>query len=101
LLVEHGADVSTLGGQYGRAIQAAAYSGQKNINIVQLLLNEGININVQGYYGSIIQAAALKGCENIVQLLLDKGADINAQCELYHNTIQAAAHSGHKKIVQL
>ncbi|KAJ7218742.1 hypothetical protein C8J57DRAFT_1254739 [Mycena rebaudengoi] len=62
------------------ALQAALAEGQTGV--VQLLLNHGADVNVQGRrYGSALQAARRMGNEEVVQLLLDHGASrtINAR----------------------
>ena len=46
--------------------------------IVQLLLDKGAEVNVQGgEYSNALQAALIGGYKKIVQLLLDKGAEVN------------------------
>jgi ankyrin repeat protein len=63
---------------------------------VELLLEKGANINVQGgQYGSALQAALFGGWEGLVKLLIDKGAilidrgtSLNAE---YWGAIKAAA----------
>lgn len=42
-----------------------------------------------------------RGYEEIAQLLLDKGEEVNAQGGYLGNSLQAAAHGGHGKVVQL
>lgn len=96
---------------------------------VELLLQKGADINVQGgRYGNALQAASYQGHQGIVQLLLERGADVNAwggwygnaqeitivqlpllkihtnvnaQGGLYGNALQAASSEGHQGIVQL
>ena len=47
--------------------------------LVELLLNEGIDVNVKrGLYGNALQAAAQAGHTNTVRILLARGADVNA-----------------------
>jgi ankyrin repeat protein len=41
---------------------------------VQLLLENGAEVNAQGTYGNALHAASLRGHNKIVQLLMVKGA---------------------------
>ncbi|KAJ5781180.1 hypothetical protein N7457_006340 [Penicillium paradoxum] len=76
----------------GTALQAAARI-KDNTSIVQMLLDKGADVNVQGgKYGTALQAAArIKDNTSIVQMLLDKGADVNAQGGPSGSALQAAA----------
>lgn len=70
-LIANGADVNSQGGSHGTALQAASFSGHREI--VQLLLDEGADVNAQGgIHGTALQAASLEDHQEIVQLLLDK-----------------------------
>ncbi|KAI0552688.1 hypothetical protein F4679DRAFT_571458 [Xylaria curta] len=75
-------------------------SKQSNDNIVQMLLDNGADINAQGEYGNALQASSEKGRESIVQILLNNGADVNAQGGFYGNALQAASIKGYENIVQ-
>ena len=93
-------DVNAQGGEYGNALQAAAY--HNNLEAIQLLLDKGAEVNAQGgEYGNALQAAAYDGNLEVVQLLLDKGAEVNAQGGYYGNALQAAAYCSNLKVVQL
>ncbi|KAK2469654.1 hypothetical protein H9L39_18469 [Fusarium oxysporum f. sp. albedinis] len=99
-LTTEGADVNAQGGWFGNALQAASFSG--NREVVQLLLDKGADINAQGgEYGNALYAASLHGNLEVMQLLLDNGADANAQCGHYGNALQAASHGGNPEIIQL
>lgn len=63
------------GGEYGTALQAAAYFG--NLKIVQLLLERGADVNIEGEggtHGTALQAAAGRGHSEVVELLQTHGA---------------------------
>ncbi|RKK95322.1 hypothetical protein BFJ68_g14820 [Fusarium oxysporum] len=99
-LVIEGADVNAQGGEYGNALQAASYNG--NREVVQLLLDKGADVNAQGgEYGNALQAASYNGNREVVQLLLDKGADVNTQGGKYGNALQAVSSKGNRDVVQL
>ena len=70
--------------------------------LIQLLLDQGANVNAQGgEYGNALQAASYRGHDQMVQMLLDKGANINAQGGYYGNALQAASGEGHDQVVQM
>ncbi|KAL4950922.1 ankyrin repeat-containing domain protein [Aspergillus filifer] len=92
------ANVNHHGGEHGSALQAALYAGWTDI--VQLLLDNGVNVCAQGYYDSALVLAAIVGNEDIVRVLLANGVDVNAQDETYRTALQAAAYEGQGKIVK-
>ena len=81
LLLDRGADINLVGGEYGTAL-ALAVSGEKK-DIVSLLLDRGAEINmaVGGQYGSALAVAlavsSVERGKDTVDLLMDQGADIN------------------------
>ncbi|KAF5332384.1 hypothetical protein D9758_018914 [Tetrapyrgos nigripes] len=100
LLQEEGTCINTQGGEYGNALQAALFMGNKNL--VWLLLEKGADVNAQGgEYGTPLQVASLNGYEEIVKLLLKRGADVNAQSGEHGNALQAALVKGNKNLVRL
>ncbi|KAJ7017378.1 ankyrin repeat domain-containing protein [Mycena alexandri] len=77
-------------------------SNYGHLQMTQLLVEHGANVNVQGgEYDSALQAASYNGHENIVQLLIEHGANVNAQGGEYDSALQAASYNGHENIVQL
>ena len=70
---------NTKGGLFGNALQAA--SGEGHDKVMQMLLDQGVDVNAQGggVYGNALQAASCKGHDKVVQILLNQGADVNAQ----------------------
>ncbi|KAJ7179719.1 ankyrin repeat-containing domain protein [Mycena filopes] len=76
--ITHRMNGNVEGGEYGSALQAAAWNGNKEV--VQLLIDHGADVNAEGgEYGNAVQAAALHGHKEVVQLLIDHRADVNAQ----------------------
>lgn len=72
------------------------------IEIVELLLAKGADVNGQGgSYGTALEAASGKGHDQIVELLLVKGADVNTQGGYYFTALAAASKEGYKQVVEL
>ncbi|KAF8160374.1 ankyrin repeat-containing domain protein [Mycena galopus ATCC 62051] len=81
-------------------IIVASYYG--HLQMVQLLVEYGADVNVQGgKYHTALQAAASSGQFNITKWLLHHGADINAQGGQDGNAVQAASYWGYEHIVRL
>ncbi|KAJ7210947.1 ankyrin repeat domain-containing protein [Mycena rebaudengoi] len=77
-------------------------SSFSHVEMVELLLEKGADVNAQGgEYGNALQAASYWGHEAIVQLLIEKGADVNAEGGEYGNALQEASYYGYEAIVQL
>ena len=68
---------------------------------MQLLLDNGADVNAQEHCGNALRAASEGGHIQVVQLLLDNGADVNAQGGPLHSALQAASMFGHDQIVQI
>lgn len=95
-------DVNDGCGDYGSALKAAICSPNENIKLVQILLDAGADIHLQGGgFGTALQAAAYKGSEEIVIALLERGADPNVISGTYGTALGAAASQGHEQIVQV
>ncbi|KAF1982386.1 ankyrin [Aulographum hederae CBS 113979] len=72
------------------------------LEIVELLLSKGANVNAQGgHYGNALQVASYKGHSSVVELLLSRGADVNARGGDYGNALQEASYKGHSSVVEL
>lgn len=72
MILDSGADINTLGGDYGTALIAASSRGY--FEIVQLLLERGAHMNTTSSYGTALEAASFSGHIQILKLLLGKGA---------------------------
>ncbi|KAI1485550.1 hypothetical protein F5X96DRAFT_659519 [Biscogniauxia mediterranea] len=101
LLKQFGANPNATGEEYGNALTAAAYDG--TMNIIQLLLNAGADVNAPE--GWALQSAAAEGHYEVVQELLKRNADVNALTENDHfpagTALQGACEAGKATIVSL
>ncbi|WYZ44009.1 hypothetical protein EsH8_VII_000445 [Colletotrichum jinshuiense] len=80
-------------------LPAACFKG--HLELVQLLLDSGINPDVQNAkFGDPLGAASYGGHINIVQLLLKGGATVNASFSIYGGPLLAASIKGHNQVVQ-
>ena len=69
--------------------------------IVQLLLDQGADINAQiGRYGNALCTAIYNSDDKMVQMLLDKGADVDTQSN-YGSALQAASYANNDKLMQM
>uniref|UniRef100_A0A8H7XPD2 Ankyrin repeat protein n=1 Tax=Psilocybe cubensis TaxID=181762 RepID=A0A8H7XPD2_PSICU len=76
-MVEHGADVNTVGGMFNTALQAASYQG--HYHLVDLLLSKGADVNASGgKSGNALQAACSQACEKVIELLLSHNAKVTS-----------------------
>jgi len=75
-------------------------------DVVQMLLDNGVNVNAAPYpscriYGCALGIAASQGYERMVRLLLDCGADVNLEVTPHGHPIEGAARGGHEEVVEL
>lgn len=72
------------------------------IDVVQLLLDKGAEVNAEGgEYGNALQAASRNGHEAVVRLLLDKGAEVNALGGFFDTALRAALLGSHQAVIRL
>ena len=75
---------------------------QGHVNVVELLLSKGANINDKDNSGrSSIIHASIHGHVNVVELLLTKGASINDKNNFGWSSIITASNYGHVNVVEL
>ena len=81
--------------------RAAVVQGSRPI--FDLLVDHGAKLDlVAGYYGSMLQAACLRGHTELVEYLLDDAkVDPNSQGGFHGNSLQAACAMGHLEIVEI
>ncbi|MEW8050538.1 MAG: ankyrin repeat domain-containing protein [Candidatus Thiodiazotropha sp.] len=84
----------------GSWLHIATEQGQKEV--VELLVNLGIDVNVQGGPSNAtpLNTAAYEGNADLLQYFLEKNAVMDLS-EPDRNPLFAAIHAGHKKIVEL
>ena len=73
----------------------------RNEGLVQLLLEEGVEVNDVGRTGSALSHASLSGHEGAVRLLLEKWARVNAKCGIHGNALSAASWNGYEEVMWL
>jgi ankyrin repeat protein len=77
-------------------------SRKGHTDIVELLLNNGANVNLAPYSGvSALHLASKYGHKQIVELLLNKGADVNAETSGKFTALILASEQGNIDIVKL
>lgn len=67
---------------------------------INFLLDNGLDVEAEGLFGSPLRIASLMNHDHIVRILLRRGAKVNA-CGPLGDAIQAAALKGHTQIVRL
>jgi ankyrin repeat protein len=75
-----------------------------DLNIVQLLLDRGADVNTRGgYLGTALYEATSKNEPEVVQILLERGADPNLRDKRFGSALQAACSRWceHSDLVQL
>ena len=85
-------------GGYENSLATAAAGGLEDV--VQQLLDSGIDGDSSNWAGTALSEAASKGHLSIAKLLLQRGADINTS-EGYGTPLQHAAYHGHLPVVRL
>jgi ankyrin repeat protein len=94
LLIDAGADVNQVAGEYGTALQAAAAAESYALEAVQMLIHVGANVNlIGGKFGTALQAAAYYNELEIVEELINAGADVKLVGGEYGTALRAAVIS--------
>lgn len=78
------------------AVSIAALYGRKSL--VLRWLDQGLEIEMEGFFGTPLRVTSLMGHEFLVLELLDRGANVNA-CGSFGSALQAAAMNGHTSVV--
>ncbi|KAK2773762.1 multiple ankyrin repeats single kh domain-containing protein [Colletotrichum kahawae] len=80
------------------AVASATLHNHKDL--VEFLLDQDMDVEFEGAFGTPLRTAALLDYRPLVCILLEKGADINANSS-FGAALQAAALKGHDSIVRL
>ncbi|KAF8344870.1 ankyrin repeat-containing domain protein [Amanita rubescens] len=102
LLLDHGADVHATHEQDNTsAFQYGVY--KKHLNILQLLLKRGVDVNQKGWRGgTALHSGAMYGHSEIIQFLIRNGAEINIFDQRGLTPLHCASSCGHNaSVVQL
>ncbi|KAJ7728906.1 hypothetical protein B0H16DRAFT_233196 [Mycena metata] len=76
-------------------LYGAAY--YHHLHMLQLLLENGLNVNARGHYGTVLHIASYWGLEEIVRLLIRYGADVNIQGGPCGTALGAALYQAHDR----
>lgn len=78
------------------------YYQKRKLEIVQLLLSHGADVNTQGgRYGTALQATCKSGNIEVARLLLKQGALVNAEGGYHGTAFQAACAKGNIHVARL
>jgi len=94
-IIDCGADVNELGGEWGTPLAAAVMNADPKT--VDYLLERGADVNIQGrLFGNALQIACAFGSIKSVELLLERGANPNIHGGSFETALHAAIHEGHR-----
>ncbi len=100
LLIKYPQHANALGGGRGAALHAA--SAQNNVEVAQLLLEHGGDVDVRGVHErSPLQFAAIKRHLEIGRFLLDHGADVDSRQDDLWTPLHMASWNGYIEVSQM
>lgn len=106
LLLEYGADITARDYYGNTALHTAAYCG--NIDLCKLLIEKGININIESAYKQTPLFHAIRYVMDttdevleLIQYMIDSGADVNFQSECGSTPLHFAVYRHNAKVCKL
>jgi ankyrin repeat protein len=102
LLLAKGADPNPGPDAPATPLEEVLQSGPISMEMVQLLVRAGANVNTHHYmFGSPLQTAIIQGDVEVARFLLDNGAHINPIAAEDESPLVTAAYFGDSNMVQL
>ncbi len=97
---EHPQHATATGGRLGTPLHAASFGG--HLQIVQLLLRHGVDVDIQAFVDRTpLRFASQSGHSDVVRCLIDHGADANAKEASEDTPLNWAAYGGHVDAVRV
>lgn len=95
-------DVNADGGYYGPPLHAAFHKSVVDIQVVWLLLENGADVNIRGYWNQTpLHCASIEGFPDVVRWLLRRGVDVNARQGDRSTPLHLAAHNGRLEAAEI
>ncbi|KAL8792524.1 MAG: hypothetical protein Q9195_004894 [Heterodermia aff. obscurata] len=100
LLLDHDANVN-ITTKWGETALCFAAKKDKNVDMVQMLLDNNADVDAMGTKCRPIIAAAFKGSTAVLQLLIDRGANTEITNKAGRTALHVAANSGRERSVKV
>ena len=103
LIIKHPQCINAISGRYSFPLLAALSEG--HVEIAELLLEHGANVNVRETCGKTVLLVAISRCQyhlvDILKFLLKYGADVNARGDALRSSLHLAVYEGKFEVAQV